>query len=177
MKVLSIDPGSANVGLAVLEDEKLLYCTRLNYMEGLEGAFNEKLYRVLCKLYLELARIIHKYEVTHVAVEIVPAIGGMNFKDFVTSTGAIVKALSYQYELTYQGIGATSVKLQVAGSGRAKKDAIRDRIIELYPNLQADFGIKDGAFDAFDAVAIGLAAQAKAKWVQPTSSSFTGRDW
>lgn len=177
MRLLAIDPGSAKLGIAVFENEDLLYCDRMEPDSKYTG-FVDKLDDKLSKIYLELLRIIHKYEVTNACWEITPNIAGMgNYKDMIISVGALVKALAFQHELSWQRVAANTSKKLVTGNHKASKIDVRNKVIELYPNIQKDFNLKLGQYDAYDAVLIGRASMIRGIWNRPTKTNLTGRDW
>jgi Holliday junction resolvasome RuvABC endonuclease subunit len=174
---MAIDPGSKNLGLAILDGEQILECQRIN-PESKYTKFVEKLNDILEKLYHEIQSLVVKYEVTHICWEITPAIGGMSHKDYVVSVGGMVKALAFQYGLTFQGVGATTCKKMIVGNYKATKPEVRARVLELYPTLKDDHGISWGQYDAYDAIIIALACQQrKDTWIKPKFAPSVERFW
>lgn len=167
MRLLSVDPGSTKVGVSIFDDEKLLHCTRLHHRSD-KGTFTDRLNDQLERLYLEFLWLIREYDVSHVCWEIVPAIGNMSHKDFVVSVSAALKCLAFHYRLTWQGIAAVSAKKAIVGDHKATKIQVREKVLELYPNIKSEFGVTIGQYDAFDSVIIGLACQKKGAWTVPT---------
>lgn len=176
MILLAVDPGSANVGVSIFKGQDLLFCTRLNYTSNYEK-FTDKLNDMLSKLYHEFLRLCHYYKVTHICWEVVPAIGGMNHKDFVVSVSAGLKTIAFQLEMQWQGVAATTAKKFITENGRASKEDVRDAVIELYPNIQEDFKIGFKQWDSYDSVIIGLTCMNKGLWHKSTPSVYTGKSW
>lgn len=176
MRVMAVDPGSANIGVSIFDNDKLVYCTRLNYTSSYEK-FVDKLNDILSKVYHEFLRLAHKYEVQAICWEIVPAIGNMNHKDFVVSVSAALKILAFHYELQWQGVPANTVKKLFTGNGRASKDEMRDTVLQIFPDFKEKFPeIGFRAYDAYDSVAIGTVARTRGSWHTPTSSNLTGSE-
>ncbi len=178
MRLIAFDPGSSRLGVTVFDNDKVLYCARLKF-ESNQAKFGDKLDDILEKVYHELQRIVHQYQVTHLCHEIIPGRGGLaNYKDFVVSVQSIIKCLAFQYNLSWQKIAANSVKKIVAQDYKASKEAVRDAVKNVYPELAKDFALKYNDWDAFDSVAVGLACRARpSEWKMPKTSNLTGRSW
>jgi Holliday junction resolvasome RuvABC endonuclease subunit len=166
MRLLSVDPGSTKVGVSIFEDGELLHCARLHHRSE-KATFTDRLNEQLEKLYLEFLSLIRVWEVTHVCWEIVPAIGNMSHKDFVVSVSAALKCLAFHYRLPWQGIAAVAAKKAIVGDHKATKIQVREKVLELYPDIKSQFGVTTGQYDAFDSVIIGLACQKKGVWAVP----------
>ena len=144
VRVLAVDPGSANIGIAVFDNEELIFCERLNPESNFEK-FVDKLNDLLEKVHREFRRLIIDYDIERVCWEITPAIGGMSHKDYVVSIGAALKVLAFRYGLPYQGIGATTAKKTIVGNYKATKIEVREAALALYPDMLERFGLTQGS--------------------------------
>jgi Holliday junction resolvasome RuvABC endonuclease subunit len=171
---MAIDPGSANIGISVFEDEELVYCARLN-LTSKQDTFNGKINDILNQFWIELLRIAHKFSVDHVSWELVPAKGGFGSHDKVVAISALPKVLAYHFELPWQGIAAITAKKVMTGNAKATKEEVRNRVYELYPHFKEAFpDIKYNHWDAFDSVIIGRTTMLKKLWTTPKPNIHTG---
>jgi len=127
------------------------------------------------KLHTVFDGLIDHFEPTRICWELIPAIGNMGHKDFIVSTGAMLKCMAFRYMLDWQGIAAVAAKNAIVGNPKATKIEVRTKVLELYPTLREDFEVKLGEYDAYDSVIIGLACQQKGNWATPLKTPFNGR--
>jgi crossover junction endodeoxyribonuclease RuvC len=151
MRVIGIDPGIANVGVAILEmnDKKIKHV-----WSGLIKTWNTDRYEVrLDQIQTDLWKIIEQ----HFAYKSVPGYAAIE-KVFVRmaaltklteARGAILAELGH-YEIECHDYTASKVKKAITGNGTANKDMVQDII-------RVNLKLKDGDIDPNVSDAMALA--------------------
>ena len=174
--LLAVDPGSSRVGVSIFHDGALIHCARLETSSDAK-TFTGKLNETLEKLHNIFDALIHEFRVNQICWEIIPAIGNMGHKDFIVSTGAMLKCMAFRYSLEWQGIAAVAAKKAIVGNPKATKIEVRTKVLDMYPELRQRFGVKLGAYDAYDSVIIGLSCIKKNDWSTPLPTLYNWRSW
>lgn len=158
-RTLAIDPGTREMGVAVLEDDSLLY-TGVETFRRLPSQ-EERLWQ--CRA--TVARLIRDFRPTLLAVE----------KSFIgrkrhhtTLLGVLadeILALGRRNGITVISLAANTVKKDVAGNGCATKEEVARAVTRRFPKLAAflppDRNWKRRhRLNMFDAVALALACSA-----------------
>lgn len=143
MRILGIDIGSTNLGLAVLEPKKLL----LEKTVILPKIAIGKKLRIIEK---ELNEIILEFNVTLISYEM-PVIKGKNAFGLYYVCG-ICHLVAAEYNLPISSYYAKQVKKIVTGTGNADKDLVETFVHQLLPDQVISFS----SDHASDAAAIAL---------------------
>ena len=169
--VLAFDPGAERMGYAAMNALPNKPITRLGY--GHLGVTRERNsqnkpeayhgYRMkLIDFWLKMApELIQTYKPDIIVNEIVPVVGGGNFVAATQSQLAgtaitVVHAIAKQNGIPVEQIGATTVKANIGGGGKATKVAVRNGVFKLIPELEVHKKEWTKMFDVSDAFAIGL---------------------
>lgn len=144
--ILGIDPGLANVGWAVLRDEKTL--VKCGCFETKIGDSSAKR---LGQIYEELERIIKKFEIEAVAFETLFFAKNMKSAMKVAEMIGAIKICGERNNLEVFGYTPLQVKMALVGYGRAEKEQVEIMIRNI---LNLEKGISPS--HASDAVAVAL---------------------
>jgi len=144
--ILGIDPGLANIGWAVLEDEKtLVEC----------GCFKTKIddssAKRLGQIYDELEKIIKKFKIEAVAFESLFFAKNIKSAMKVAEMIGVIKICGERNSLEIFGYTPLQVKMALVGYGRAEKEQVEIMVRNI---LDLKKGISPS--HASDAVAVGL---------------------
>lgn len=134
MIILGIDPGTATTGFGVIKIPEDILGREFEYgieLIGYGNIFTPKEKTMpdrLWMLHRELNKIIEKYRPDQIAVEML--FFGSNLKTAITVGQArgIVMMSSAKYRIPISEYTGPSVKLTVAGSGRADKEQVHDGV-------------------------------------------------
>lgn len=169
MIILGIDPGTATTGFGVIKIPEDILGREFNYdleLIGYGNIFTDKdkpMPDRLWKLSRELDTLIKKYRPDQIAVEML--FFGANLKTAISVGQArgivLMSAAKYGSPITeYSGL---TVKLMVAGSGRADKDQVHDGVRKFLGGIggrkrrKLKINWKGGHLDdATDALAIAI---------------------
>lgn len=134
MIILGIDPGTATTGYGVIKIPDDILGREFNYdieLIGYGNIFTDKdkpMPDRLWKLSRELDNLIKKYQPDQIAVEML--FFGANLKTAIAVGQArgIVMMCAAKHRVSITEYAGLSVKLMVAGSGRADKDQVHDGV-------------------------------------------------
>ncbi len=171
MRILAIDPGALRLGFAVLEEgaknKPPKYVASGIY--GLERGGNKskpepfQQYRLrLIDFWIQAApKLFESHTPDLVVGEIVPAVGGGNFRAATQSQLAetaitVVFVVAKQNGIPVEQIGATSAKRRIGGSKTATKVKVRNGVFKLMPETERYRVAWKRVFDTSDAFAIAL---------------------
>ena len=147
--VLGVDPGVANVGLAVVAhaDRKvsLVWATTVRTPSDLAGSSR------LRRLADEVGAAIGRHSPDAVAIErLAWNRNKVSALEVARATGAVM-VVADRAGLPVEEYGPNEVKIAVTGAGNADKDQVRDALVRIH-------GLRNGPVqaDAVDAVAIAL---------------------
>lgn len=151
--ILGIDPGTHRIGWGIIErvgnKSKLIDCGCLEFLPSTEAS------HYLKGIYTFFTDLLQKHSVSIVAVE--KLFAQHNQKTVIKvaeARGVILLALADQ-NITYKEYSPNTIKLAVAGSGRANKAEV-DRMVRIL------LGLNNGKLldDTTDALAAALTATA-----------------
>jgi len=155
-KILAIDPGTREMGIAFLEKGKLIYHGVKTIKKGISPHETLKEGRNV------ILRLINDFRPRLVVVEKAFFANNRNaslLNVFVDE----IKAIAKRKKLTYLSFAPSTVKKYICGNGRASKDEVARVIVSKYPELKV-FLTQDRAWkklfhqNMFDAVALGMMA-------------------
>ncbi|HEX8923517.1 MAG TPA: crossover junction endodeoxyribonuclease RuvC [Patescibacteria group bacterium] len=144
--ILGIDPGLANTGWAILEDEtKLVECgvLKTKISDGSADRLNQ--------IYEELERLIKKYKVEAVAIETLFFAKNVTSAIKVAEAIGVIKVCGKRCGVEVVGYTPLQVKMSLVGYGRAEKEQVEEMVRNML-NLEAPISPNH----ASDAVAVGL---------------------
>lgn len=154
VRILAIDPGIRFMGVALLEDESLLY-------HGVEVFGNKKNSRDSLAAATEtVLRFIKDFKPSVLAMERT-FIAGNKRTVALNMLFAELQTIARQHKLKLYVHAPMSVKKHVTGYGRAGKVAVGEAVAKIYPELQVylrqnrQWKTKFHA-NMFDAIAVGL---------------------
>jgi Holliday junction resolvasome RuvABC endonuclease subunit len=167
MRVLFYDPGAERMGWAVIDghpaaeysptyiDSGILKCER-NKQD-----FQEYRLRLEDFHSVVTPRFLHEYRPDIVVNEIVPSVGGGNFvvatQSYLANTAiGVVHAIAFDRGYRVAQIGATTLKKNIGGSGKATKVAVRNGVLKILPELAPRRVDWIKVFDEPDAIAGAL---------------------
>lgn len=155
MKILAIDPGTREMGVAVLENGSLLYqgvetFPRFNSAEECLDAGRET-----------VSRLIRDFRPSLLAVE-KTFIGRNPNTVLLNEFGRQICATGRDYGIAVMSLAPNTVKKAIAGNGRASKVEVAKAVASRYPALKAYLPParkwkQTRHFNMFDAVALALA--------------------
>lgn len=170
MKLLSLDPGAERMGWAIVdgefvgEDEPVWIDSGIWQFHRGDQDFQPYKLDLIKYVTGRMYTILSWHsDLVEVVSEIVPAVGGGNFVAATQSHLAHTAATAAQTyaltrRLTIAQIGATTVKKQIGGSGKATKVKVRNGVYHFFPFLKDSRGeLWKKIHDESDAVAIALA--------------------
>jgi len=144
--ILGIDPGLANTGWAVLEDENtLVECGCLTTKIGDLSAVR------LGKIYDELEGLIKKYKIKEMAIETLFFAKNAKSAIKVAEAIGVIKICGQRNGIEVFGYTPLQVKMTLVGYGRAEKEQVEE-MIRRFLSLEKPISPSH----ASDAVAIGL---------------------
>jgi crossover junction endodeoxyribonuclease RuvC len=144
--ILGIDPGLANTGWAVLQDEEtLVECGCLKTKIGDASAVRLK------EIYNEVFRLIKKHKVEAVALETLFFAKNAKSAIKVSEAIGVIKLCGVRCGLEVFGYTPLQVKVALVGYGRAEKEQVEIMIRNF---LKLDGPVSPS--HASDAVAVGL---------------------
>lgn len=157
-RILAVDPGIREMGIAVFDDEKLIHhgvlCLRDRRAPKDIRAYDRNLLRT----------IILDYHPDLVALERT-MIGNAGNSEALNRVSAYIRRLSRRQHIPIRVIAASTVKKHLTGDGRAGKMEVARTVARRYPELRAYLRQKAKwraryHGNMFDAVAVGLTAAA-----------------
>jgi Holliday junction resolvasome RuvABC endonuclease subunit len=106
--------------------------------------------------------VISLYQPDVVVSEIIPAIGGHNFKaatqeQLAQAAISGVHAVAFMFDIPVYQVAANTVKKKIGGAGKATKVKVRNGVMELLPVLTPRKSQWTKVFDEPDGIAVGLA--------------------
>jgi crossover junction endodeoxyribonuclease RuvC len=144
--ILGIDPGLANIGWAVLKDEKtLVECGCLKTKIADSSA------KRLGQIYDELERVIKKFKVEAIAFETLFFAKNVSSGMKVAEMIGVIKICGERNSLELFGYTPLQVKMALVGYGRAEKEQVEIMVRNI---LNLEKGISPS--HASDAVAVAL---------------------
>lgn len=149
--ILGIDPGISLIGYSFFRDGELTgygIWTPKSKRERVSDNLIEK----MRDMYDILNGEIDQRGVTHIACELVPSFGQMAHQAKILAIQNLIRTVCFSRGLKYVEYPPVSMKKQFAGSGKASKDEVKARVLELYKVPEEKPKLKP---DVFDAIAIG----------------------
>lgn len=144
--ILGIDPGLANIGWAVLKDEKtLIKCGCLTTKVSDTNA------KRLGKIYEELEKIIKEFKIETVAFETLFFAKNVKSAMKVAEVIGVIKICGEKNKLKVFGYTPLQIKMALVGYGRAEKEQVETMVRSI---LNLEEGISPS--HASDAVATAL---------------------
>jgi crossover junction endodeoxyribonuclease RuvC len=156
-RILAIDPGIREMGIAVFDDEKLIHHGVLSLRDRRAPrdirAYDRNLLRT----------IIADYHPDLVALERT-MIGTAGNSAALNRVSAYIRRLCRQEHIPIRILTASTLKKHLTGDGRASKTAVARAVVRRYPELRAYLCQKAKwrvRFQAnrFDAVGLGIVAR------------------
>jgi len=148
MIILGIDPGLATIGYGIIKVKNGLKCLKYGVIETPPLLLKEKR---LKKIYLEISKLLRKYNPKILAVENVYFFKNAKTITSVSEAKGVILLAAAKKKIKIQEISPPQVKMIVCGYGRAKKKQIEKkvkRILKLKEIPKPD--------DAADALAIAI---------------------
>ncbi len=157
-KILAIDPGTREMGVAVLESGHLRYCGVETFRKLPSREERLKQSRAA------VARLISDFQPTLLAVE-KAFIGKSRCAALLNVLSDAIVAIGRRNGITVVSLAANTVKKVVAGNGWATKEEVAQAVTRQFPKLMAflppDRNWKRRyRLNMFDAVALALACSA-----------------
>ncbi len=167
MKILGIDPGSTNIGWAVLEEVELeeYECPILRDWGFLSAKssykrFNSQMTDFHRQVYVYFESKLRERSITHIAVEL-PTIRRMSQGAKVIGTTTVLKCLAWQFGCQLQFLQPRTVKSTGTGCATATKEDVRQNVYDLYPNMPI---VDNLPYDVYDAIMIAHVSLVKGDW-------------
>ena len=158
LKILAIDPGTRELGIAFLENEALVY-------HGVKVIKNRRSpHDTLKECRQTIVRLIDDFAPHVLAVEKTFFANNKNAALLNVVADEIV-VLGKRKHLRVQSLAPNTVKKRICGNGRASKEEVARAIVSRYPELRV-YKDQDRKWklrfheNMFDAVALGLIARA-----------------
>jgi crossover junction endodeoxyribonuclease RuvC len=156
-KILAIDPGTREMGIAFLENDELIY-------HGVKAIKNRTSpHAILKEIRGTILRLIHDFAPSTLVVEKTFFANNRNAALLNVAVDEI-RALGKRKRLTVVSFAPNTVKKKIAGNGRASKDEVARVVAAQYPELRI-YLLQDKKWklryheNMFDAVALGLTAR------------------
>jgi crossover junction endodeoxyribonuclease RuvC len=150
MKILGVDPGSYNCGLAGINTKPRL---RLAFAITLRLPQKENLIARIDQIDQELERLTTEYQPDLIACEGSYAAKNMRATKVLSQIAGTVAMHAYRHHLPYNEFAPASVKKTVCGSGRATKKEVITAVKAFLPPDQKELSLDEHRADAV-AVAI-----------------------
>ena len=155
-KILAIDPGTREIGIAFLEDEKLIY-------HGVKVIKDRKSpHEKLKEGRKIILRLIKDFNPQSLVVE--KAFFAQNRNASLLNVFVDeIKAIGRRKNLKFISYAPSTVKKYICGNGRASKEEVAKVVVAKYPELKV-YLTQDRAWkekyhqNMFDAVALGIMA-------------------
>ena len=155
-KILAIDPGTREIGIAFLEDEKLIY-------HGVKVVKDRKSpHEKLKEGRKIILRLIKDFNPQSLVVE--KAFFAQNRNASLLNVFVDeIKAIGRRKNLKFISYAPSTVKKYICGNGRASKEEVAKVVVAKYPELKV-YLTQDRAWkekyhqNMFDAVALGIMA-------------------
>lgn len=157
-KILAIDPGTRAMGVALLENDKLIYHAVISIKKG------KTPHETLAEGRRIILRLIADFQPDVLAVEKTFFANNRNAA-ILNVFADEIKAIGRKKGLEVFAFAPSTVKKFIAGNGRASKLEVAKIVIAQYPELKVylnqDRKWKEAYhLNMFDAVALGIVAQA-----------------
>jgi len=157
MKVLSVDPGYARLGIAVLESNKNGK-EQLLYSDCIETSNDDSFEERLSTIGKELEKVIKKYSPDTFASESIFFTTNQKTALLVAGSRGILLYIANNHKIPVYEYTPLQVKIAVTGYGKSDKKQVTEmvkRLIKIEKDIVLD--------DEFDAIAIGLTCLATEK--------------
>jgi crossover junction endodeoxyribonuclease RuvC len=158
-KILAIDPGTKEMGIAFLENEKLIYYGVKAIKRGRSPHENLKEARKV------VLRLVKDFRPQVIAVEKTFFANNRN-ASLLNVLVDEIKAIARRKKLKLLTYAPSTVKKHICGNGRASKKEVAKVVVSRYPELKV-YLTQDRAWkeryhqNMFDAVALGMMAVVK----------------
>jgi len=164
--IFCLDPGSSRIGWAIVDfDETIVSLGSIGPGKGLGNniPFNLKMNHIIKSLLDFYEDLLDNKDISHVAWEIVPSFGAMAQRELVQASATTLKVLAFQRGLPYQQFTPRSWHKDFMGVAKVTKQEVKAKVLEHSKVLSP---LPDDApFDTYDAIAIGIMAARKNKWI------------
>ena len=156
-QVLAIDPGTREMGLAILEGSSLVYHQVANLKKHRPAS------ELLFATRVTLSKLLESYRITTVVLEKVPKRLPLSFSLLVDQARGI-KQWARSRRIPLVEIAAQTVRAHLVANGRATKKETAKIVVSRYPGLKIlltqDYKYKEKYWqNMFDAVALGITYQ------------------
>lgn len=164
MRLMAIDPGAKRMGWAVINKEKGETHLVDSGIIGIDRKSNESYQKYKLKVIeyynVKAKELLAWHRPDVLIAEIVPIQGFHNAaQSLLAATAATVfMSVAVNFNIEIKQVAAISVKKKITGNRSATKVAIRNKVIELYPKLNARKAEFKTIFDETDAIAIAHVA-------------------
>jgi crossover junction endodeoxyribonuclease RuvC len=169
MKILGVDPGTNNLGYAVLsiENRKLIVLEHGVFRLRKMDSHQDKLYQI----FLKIVEIIEKFQPSEMAIE--APFHGKNVQSMLKlgrAQGVAIAAALHQ-QIIVQEYSPKKIKLAVTGNGNASKEQVAAMVDQLVTSR-----IDRDLLDATDALAAALCHHFQQKNLTGGGQNFKGWD-
>lgn len=169
MKILGIDPGTNNLGFAVLnaKDRKLYVLCHGVFRLRKMDTHQDKLYEIFKKI----SQIIEEFNPTEMAIE--APFYGKNVQSMLKLGRAqgVAIAAALHKRIKVQEYSPKKIKLAVTGNGNAAKEQVAAMVEQLVDNP-----IEKELLDATDALAAALCHHFQSKSLLGDAQNYSGWD-
>lgn len=152
-RILSVDPGYERLGVAILENGKLLFS------DCIQTPKSDSHSKRLLKIGQELEKIIKEHKPEIFALETLFFSKNQKTALLVSEARGVLMYVAEKNNLEVREFSPAEVKIGVTGYGSSTKKQIMEmvsRIIKIDKEIKFD--------DEFDAIAVGLTCEATKKW-------------
>lgn len=165
-RILAIDPGTHLMGIAFLDDGKLIYHTVKVIPKGKSPQ------KTLGRAREAVRRVIDDFEPNLVAVERTFFSQNRN-SALLNVLFDEIRSLARRRDLAFVSFAPSTVKKYTCGDGHASKKQVATVVVSRYPELKVYLTQNRGWKETFhqnmfDAVALGILASASTKSLSPT---------
>ncbi len=152
MRIIGIDPGTRIAGYGIID-----FYPNQKPIPIAAGAWKlqtkeKSLPSRLATLAIELKKILHNYNPTHMCIELSFLADNPKTALYLGHARGVILSEAYQHNLIISEISATSAKKIISGNGRAEKETIARTMSSLL-----GFSLEKLPYDATDALAIAYA--------------------
>lgn len=165
MRVLAFDPGGEKMGWAVVEEGPAYINSGIEeWRRGEAEKYQSYRLRLIQFWSYMGGALLDAYKPNLVVSEIVPAVSGGTMasgaqRALAATAITAVQTIAYERGYAVSQIGATTVKVKIAGKKTATKPKVRDGVYTLLPQVKdrhREWSGKGAKFDEPDALAVAL---------------------
>lgn len=139
MVVLGIDGGMVRLGLGAVKIDQgnidiVTYGMISNYRDS-DEKFNVFLNRGITQIADQFPRFLGMVNPDLIASETIPAGKLGSSSSQVIAAVTACKVIAFQFGIEWRDIGASTVKKELTGDGKASKTLVRNAVLDLYPSV------------------------------------------